>query len=246
MVELRAAGTTVVEVTGGYGEVYSPSRTWRCGRFAARVQQPAELHQPGVLLHVGRAALGAATSLTPATKYEYRVKDDPDGRTSGHVAAGGGLKTITRRRRRPRPDDERERDGRRAARRPRQRDDRRRPLAGDLSYADGDHYRWDSYALFEPLWSSVPTAHAGGNHEVSNGNENWLYSRRYRTPTSTRAARPSVVLVRGGPAHVVVLCSCAARISRRILGAQFSARNSPTPSPRQVRGHRPARRNSSG
>ena len=53
-------------------------------------------------------------------------------------------------------------------------------FAGDLSYADGDGHRWDSYArLYEPLWASVPTAHAGGNHEVGNGGENWLgYSNR--------------------------------------------------------------------
>ena len=48
-------------------------------------------------------------------------------------------------------------------------------LAMSNRYADGDGPRWDSYArIGEPLWSRMPTAHTGGNHEVSNGGENWL------------------------------------------------------------------------
>lgn len=86
-------------------------------------------------------------------------------------------------------------------------------FAGDLSYSDGDQYRWDSYArLFEPLWSSVVAAHVGGNHEVSNQNENWMaFSRRY--PNSHLQSGSASFLwysFEAGPAHVVMLCSYAA------------------------------------
>jgi len=86
-------------------------------------------------------------------------------------------------------------------------------LGGDLSYADGDHRRWDSYArLFEGLWAGVPVAHVGGNHEVSSGGENWLaYSRRY--PNGHAAAQSDSFLwysLEAGPAHVMMLCSYAA------------------------------------
>jgi len=84
--------------------------------------------------------------------------------------------------------------------------------AGDLSYADGNGYRWDSYGrLIEPLASVLPVAHAGGNHEVSNGGENWVaYAQRY--PNNHAAVASESVLwysFESGPAHVVVLCSYA-------------------------------------
>ena len=85
-------------------------------------------------------------------------------------------------------------------------------FAGDLSYADGDGPRWDSYArIGEPLWAHMPTAHTGGNHEVSNGGENWLgYSKRY--PNAHAMAGSASFLwysFEAGPAHVVMLCSYA-------------------------------------
>lgn len=84
--------------------------------------------------------------------------------------------------------------------------------AGDLSYADGNGHRWDSYGrLIEPLASALPVAHAGGNHEVSNGGENWVaYRQRY--PNAHEAAGSESALwysFEAGPAHVVVLCSYA-------------------------------------
>ena len=86
-------------------------------------------------------------------------------------------------------------------------------FGGDLSYADGDHYRWDSWArMYEPLWSAVPSAHTGGNHEVSSGGENWLaYSRRFPN-AHLRAGSASFLWYsfEAGPAHVVMLCSYAA------------------------------------
>ena len=40
-------------------------------------------------------------------------------------------------------------------------------ITGDLSYADGDMPRWDSFGrLVDPLASSVPTMVASGNHEI--------------------------------------------------------------------------------
>ena len=83
--------------------------------------------------------------------------------------------------------------------------------AGDLSYADGNGYRWDSYArLIEPLATTVPIASIGGNHEVANGYENWLaYESRY--PNRHDAASSESFLwysLDVGPAHVVMLCSC--------------------------------------
>jgi hypothetical protein len=85
-------------------------------------------------------------------------------------------------------------------------------FGGDLSYADGEHRRWDAFArLYEPLWSSVPVAHTGGNHEVSSGGENWLaYS--YRYPNAHYASGSASFLwysFEAGPAHVVMLCSYA-------------------------------------
>jgi len=84
--------------------------------------------------------------------------------------------------------------------------------AGDLSYADGNGYRWDSYGrLMEPLATLVPFAHVGGNHEVSNGGENWVaYLARY--PNSYREVGSSSGLwwsFKTGPAHVLMLCSYA-------------------------------------
>ena len=68
------------------------------------------------------------------------------------------------------------------------------------------------WSVYEHLWSAVPTAHVGGNHEVSNQNENWLaYSRRY--PNAHYASGSASFLwysFESGPAHVLMLCSYAA------------------------------------
>ena len=85
-------------------------------------------------------------------------------------------------------------------------------LAGDLSYADGNGHRWDSYGnLMEPLSTLVPFAHVGGNHEFSNGGENWVaYRARYPNPhldaNSSSYLWYSFV---AGPAHMIMLCSYA-------------------------------------
>jgi hypothetical protein len=83
---------------------------------------------------------------------------------------------------------------------------------GDLSYSDGDHYRWDSYArLLEPLASAVPMAHVGGNHELVSGGESWFaYKARY--PNRHLASlSPSFLWYsfEAGPAHILMLCSYA-------------------------------------
>ena len=55
-------------------------------------------------------------------------------------------------------------------------------IAGDLSYADGWPFRWDTFAaLLEPL-ATVPLLTTGGNHEIG-GSENWLhYLKRFPVP----------------------------------------------------------------
>ena len=83
-------------------------------------------------------------------------------------------------------------------------------FAGDLSYSDGNGHRWDSYGrLGEKLWAAVPTAHTGGNHEISNGGENWVgYTYRYPNPhTATGSDSPLWYSLEVGPAHITVLCS---------------------------------------
>jgi hypothetical protein len=84
--------------------------------------------------------------------------------------------------------------------------------AGDLSYADGNGYRWDAYGrLGEKLWSAVPTAHVGGNHEISNGGENWMgYSLRYPNE-HTKSGSDSFLWYsfEAGPVHFIMLCSYA-------------------------------------
>ena len=48
-------------------------------------------------------------------------------------------------------------------------------LSGDLSYADGWPWRWDSFgALASPLLSRVPVLVTGGNHEIGSS-EAWLH-----------------------------------------------------------------------
>ena len=82
--------------------------------------------------------------------------------------------------------------------------------AGDLAYADGNGPRWDSYArMGEHLWSKVPTAYVGGNHEVASGGENWM-SYKVRYPNQHETSNSASFLYHSldaGMAHVVCLCS---------------------------------------
>ena len=221
---------------------------------AAGVQQPAELHQPGVLLHVGRAALGAAHVAHAGDQVRVPRQGRPRRpHLRLHLAAGGGLENDHLwRRRRPRPDDERERDGRRAARRPRQRDDRRRPPRRRPVVRRRRPLPMG--LLCSPLRASVVLRAHRARRRQPRGVE------RQRELAGVLAAVPErpprlgervlfMVLVRGGP---------GARgrpllVRRAQFGAQFSARNSrlnsPTPQPTTSAGTRPpvpARRNSSG
>ena len=84
--------------------------------------------------------------------------------------------------------------------------------AGDLSYADGNGYRWDAYGrLGEKFWAAVPTAHVGGNHEISNGGENWMgYSLRYPNEHAKSGSDSFLwYSFEAGPVHFILLCSYA-------------------------------------
>ena len=80
---------------------------------------------------------------------------------------------------------------------------------GDLSYADGWPWRWDSFgALASPLLSRVPVLVTGGNHEIGSS-EAWLHY-MHRWPTPYREARSTSPLYWSadvGPVHVVALNS---------------------------------------
>jgi hypothetical protein len=85
-------------------------------------------------------------------------------------------------------------------------------LVGDLSYADGWAFLWDSFgALIEPLAAQYPLLTTGGNHEIDNG-ENWLsYMARY--PTGYRGSGSTNPCYWGreiGVMNVVAVCSYAA------------------------------------
>jgi 3',5'-cyclic AMP phosphodiesterase CpdA len=83
-------------------------------------------------------------------------------------------------------------------------------FAGDISYADGYGPRWDTYARAqEYLWANVPTAYVGGNHEVSNGGENWQsYLMRYPN-NHFRSGSDSALWYsfEVASAHILMLCS---------------------------------------
>ena len=85
-------------------------------------------------------------------------------------------------------------------------------LAGDLSYADGYYWRWDSYGrMMEPLASLVPVMTTGGNHEIGSG-EAWVsYNARYPMPYAPSQSHSNLWWSREiGPMHVISLCSYAA------------------------------------
>jgi 3',5'-cyclic AMP phosphodiesterase CpdA len=82
--------------------------------------------------------------------------------------------------------------------------------AGDLAYADGNGFRWDTYArMGEVLWSKLPAVYVGGNHEVASGGENWM-SYKVRYPNQHEKSGSASFLYHSldaGPVHVVALCS---------------------------------------
>jgi len=214
VVQLREGSGEWRDITGGYGHVYSAFQQpapWQvppsqCNN-ARNYTNPDCFYTSGVLHHV------ELLDLPPSAYTEYRIKGDsrsfgftsPPARGERLVRfgvvgdlgqTGNSSATVA---------------GLLAAVQTKQIDSVL--LAGDLSYSDGDHQRWDSYArLYEPLWAAVPTAHVGGNHEASNSNENWLgYMQRY--PNAHERSGSASFLwysFESGPAHVVMLCSYAA------------------------------------
>lgn len=82
-------------------------------------------------------------------------------------------------------------------------------LAGDLSYADGWPFRWDTFGkLAERLAATVPLLVTGGNHEIGSS-ENWLhFLERWPTPfEASGSTSPLYWSVDAGPVHVVALNS---------------------------------------
>ena len=85
-------------------------------------------------------------------------------------------------------------------------------VAGDLSYADGWGYRWDSYGrMMEALSAQFPVMTTGGNHEVGTA-EAWVsYNARYPMPHTASRSPSNLWWSRDmGPVHLISLCSYAA------------------------------------
>lgn len=82
-------------------------------------------------------------------------------------------------------------------------------ISGDLSYADGWPWRWDSFgALASTLFSQVPVLVTGGNHEIGSS-EAWLhFLERWPTPyLRSGSTSPLYWSVDVGPAHIIALNS---------------------------------------
>lgn len=82
-------------------------------------------------------------------------------------------------------------------------------ISGDLSYADGWPWRWDSFgALAASLLSKVPVLVTGGNHEIG-ASEAWLhFFERWPTPyAESGSTSPLYWSCNVGPAHVIALNS---------------------------------------
>lgn len=82
-------------------------------------------------------------------------------------------------------------------------------LAGDLSYADGWPFRWDTFGkLAESLASRVPVLVTGGNHEIGDS-ENWVhFTERWPTPfVSSHSTSPLYWSVDVGRVHIIALNS---------------------------------------
>jgi hypothetical protein len=75
---------------------------------------------------------------------------------------------------------------------------------------------------FAGVSRQVPTAHTGGNHEISNGGENWIaYKTRYPNPHRSVGSDSFLwYSFETGPVHVIVLCSYA-DFTNGSLQAQF-------------------------
>lgn len=82
-------------------------------------------------------------------------------------------------------------------------------LSGDVSYADGDQPRWDSFQrMADTLASSMPFMVASGNHEIEGACLYEAYQARFASmPAGGRADGPLYYSYEVGPAHVIVLAS---------------------------------------
>jgi len=78
-------------------------------------------------------------------------------------------------------------------------------LAGDFSYADGWHPRWETFgSLHEPLMSSVATLGVMGNHEISTGKSQGVdFKALYPVPyRASGSETPMWYSYEAGPVHV--------------------------------------------
>jgi 3',5'-cyclic AMP phosphodiesterase CpdA len=84
-------------------------------------------------------------------------------------------------------------------------------LAGDLSYADGYHPRWDSFGnLIEPLASQIPLLSCAGNHEVGSAEQFVPYNTRWRMPSEQSGSTDNTYYaIEIGPVHLIALNSYA-------------------------------------
>ena len=82
-------------------------------------------------------------------------------------------------------------------------------LAGDLSYADGWHPRWDSFGrMIEPLAARVPVMTTPGNHELVPNELFAAYNARYPMPHASSGSASNLWWSRDvGPMHLISLCS---------------------------------------
>mmetsp|Transcript_29985 Transcript_29985/g.84598 ORF Transcript_29985/g.84598 Transcript_29985/m.84598 type:complete len:566 (+) Transcript_29985:117-1814(+) len=81
-------------------------------------------------------------------------------------------------------------------------------LAGDLSYADGVPWRWDSWGrLMQPLLSEHLHLFCPGNHDIASGSEQGVaYTERYPSPwRSSGSSSPLWYSIDIGPMHLISL-----------------------------------------
>ena len=97
-------------------------------------------------------------------------------------------------------------------------------LGGDLSYADGYGWRWDSFGrMAEPLFSAFPVLTTVGNHET--GPEQMVpYNARYPMPSRSSRSVSNLWWSRDiGPVHVISLCAYADAASDSLQYAWLKA-----------------------
>jgi hypothetical protein len=84
-------------------------------------------------------------------------------------------------------------------------------LVGDLSYADGWQYSWDTFGnAIQFLASTVPLLSTTGNHETGFGENDLPYNYRYPTPfVGSGSPDPSYWGREVGPVHIVAINSYA-------------------------------------